>query len=100
VGRYKAVLAMAAERVGRLKPNGRLLRPSPLSALLEVEILRGAVMGKLSGWQTLGLLPDEAPVDREHLARLQAQAEAQVDQLTELLTRLRPAVARRGRGSS
>jgi hypothetical protein len=100
VSRSKVALATAAERVGRLKPNGRLLRASPLSALLEVEILRGAIMGKLSGWQTLSALPAGAPVDRERLVELERQAEAQVEQLTELLTRLRPAVARRGGSGS
>lgn len=95
VSRYKTGLATVAERVGRLKPNGRLLRTSPLSALLEVEILRGAITGKLSGWQTLSTLPVEAPVDRTRLQELQTRAEAQFDQLTELLTRLRPAVVRR-----
>ena len=95
LSRYKPALATVAERIGRLKPNGRLLRPSPLSALLEVELLRGAITGKLSGWQTLGTLPAEAPVDHERLAQLQVQAQAQFDQLTELLTRLRPAISRR-----
>jgi hypothetical protein len=96
VSRYKVVLATVAERVGRLKPNGHLLRPSPLSALLEVELLRGAITGKLSGWQTLGTLPDDAPVDRRRLEELQKRAEDQFEQLTELLTRLRPRVARPG----
>ena len=96
VSRYKMVLAKTGERVGRLKPNGRLFRDSPMGALLETELLRGAVTGKLSGWQTLGVLPPGAPVDRERLAQMQAQATTQYDVLTEVLTRLRPAVARRG----
>lgn len=95
VSRYKVVLATVAERVGRLKPNGHLLRPSPLSALLEVELLRGAITAKLSGWQTLSTLPPEQPVDHARLVELQTQAQEQFDDLTALLTRLRPAVARR-----
>lgn len=95
VSRYKVVLAAVAERAGRLKPNGRLLRASPLSALLEVEILRGAVMGKMSGWRTLQQLPDDAQVDRPRAAELEEQARHQVDDLTALLDRLRPALTTR-----
>ena len=41
------------ERVGRLKPNGQLLRRSPLSDLIEVEALVVAVRAKSAGWQAL-----------------------------------------------
>jgi hypothetical protein len=41
------------ERVGRLKPNGSLLRRAPLSDLIEVEALVTAVRAKAAGWQTL-----------------------------------------------
>ena len=47
-------LAMqAGELVGRLKPNGRILRRSPLSDLVEVEGLYLAVKAKAAGWQAL-----------------------------------------------
>ncbi|MCB7135847.1 hypothetical protein [Cellulosimicrobium marinum] len=95
VSRYKVVLATVAERVGRLKPNGRVVHASPLSALLEVEILRGAVMGKLSGWRTLLQLPDDVRVDRDHVATLEGQAQEQVEALTALLERLRVAALTR-----
>jgi hypothetical protein len=42
-----------AERVGRLKSNGRIVRRSPLSSLLELEMLRLAVEGKAACWRTL-----------------------------------------------
>ncbi len=53
VHRYKVWAGWAAERAGRLKANGRLVRRSPLSTLLELEALRMAVEGKAAGWQTL-----------------------------------------------
>lgn len=55
VGRdqVKPVLAKIAERLGRLKLNGRLLGYSPLSRLLELEILAGLVGGKLQLWNAL-----------------------------------------------
>ncbi|WP_264030137.1 hypothetical protein [Cellulosimicrobium sp. SH8] len=93
--RTKILLAAAAERIGRLAPNGRLSRSSPLSALLEVELLRSAVMGKQSGWRSLAQLPADVDVDRARLAELDRQARRQVDDLTALLDRLRPAVLTR-----
>lgn len=91
--RVKTAAAWAAERVGRLKPNGHLLRPSPLSALLEVELLRAGVTAKRSGWETLALV-DHPALDPDRLARLVVQADRQVEDLSRLLDRLRPAVVR------
>lgn len=91
--RPKAVLAVLAERAGRLKLNGRLVGQSPLSPLLELEILRGAVLGKLSGWETLevhsralGLSADQVM----HLGHLQRQAVEQKDTISGLLAEVRP----------
>jgi hypothetical protein len=47
------LLLRLGERVGRLKPNGRLLRRAPLSDLIEVEALVIAVRAKAAGWQAL-----------------------------------------------
>jgi hypothetical protein len=49
----KQRLAILAERVGRLKPNGRLRGYSPLSRVLELEILAGGIGGKLQLWNSL-----------------------------------------------
>jgi hypothetical protein len=95
---YKVVGAAVAERIGRLKPNGYVSRTSPLGALLEVELLRGAVTGKKSGWQTLlaqstglGLTPEQV-MDLDGLV---AQADGQVRVLSELLDILHARVFRR-----
>ena len=79
------------ERVGRLKPNGRILTRAPLSDLIEVEGLLNAVHAKGSGWQALkaagavhdgGLdfdwLFERAEDQRSRLARLHATVAARV----------------------
>ncbi|MDO5668663.1 MAG: NAD-dependent epimerase/dehydratase family protein [Corynebacterium sp.] len=57
---YRQAVAWVGERVGRLKLNGRILERSPMTMLLEAELMRSAVNGKLGGWETL----------REHAAGL------------------------------
>lgn len=80
--RLKTSLAIVAERVGRLKPNGALRTFSPLSRFLELELLVMGIEGKKQLWGTLrdlaGLdsrLPD---VDFD---RLVERAERQRDDL-------------------
>ena len=69
----------AGERVGRLKPNGRLVRRSPLADLVEVEAGVDAVHAKACGWQALRAAPGlDVPVDLDELSR---RAE---DQLTRM----------------
>jgi hypothetical protein len=41
----KVTLAVAAERLGRFKPNGRLLSYSPLSRFVELDILAMGIEG-------------------------------------------------------
>jgi hypothetical protein len=49
----KPALAKLAERLGRLKLNGRLRGYSPLSRVLELEVLSGLVGGKMELWNAL-----------------------------------------------
>jgi hypothetical protein len=49
----KPKLAVIAERLGRLKPNGHLRGYSPLSRVLELEILASGIGGKLQLWNSL-----------------------------------------------
>lgn len=49
----KPKLAVLAERLGRLKPNGHLRGYSPLSPVLELEILASGIGGKLQLWNSL-----------------------------------------------
>lgn len=53
----KRPLALVAERVARLKPNGRLRGYSPLSRLLELESLALGLEGKKVLWSNLRDLP-------------------------------------------
>jgi len=46
----RATIAMVGERAGRLKLNGSLLRRSPLSILVELEMMSLGVEGKQAGW--------------------------------------------------
>jgi hypothetical protein len=60
-GRVKPALAAVGEKLGRLKLNGRFTGYSPLSRLVELELLLVGVNGKLQLWralqQTLGTGP-------------------------------------------
>jgi hypothetical protein len=55
----KAPVAWALEKVGRLKLNGRLLEYSPLSRVIELELLSSGVETKRSMWTALKGLADE-----------------------------------------
>ena len=52
----KAPVAWALEKLGRLKPNGRLLEYSPLSRVVELELLASGVETKRALWVTLRTL--------------------------------------------
>lgn len=51
--RLKPLLARLGERLGRLKLNGQITGYSPLSRVLELEILSGGVGGKMQLWNAL-----------------------------------------------
>ncbi|MCR6690162.1 hypothetical protein [Cellulomonas sp.] len=74
-------------------------RPVPLSALLEVELLRGGVTAKASLWDALDELADAGVegIDRSRVAAFRRQADDQVASLTALAARLRrPVLGGRG----
>jgi hypothetical protein len=88
----KIVASVGAERLGRLKLNGELLRYSPLSRLEELELLLLGVTGKLALWRALrgalggdprtdGVdfdeLIDRATSQRRRLERLRERAAAE-----------------------
>ena len=72
--RAKDTLSRIAERVGRLKLNGRLLRRSPLSDLLELETLVIGISGKQALWVSLRDVP---AIRGEELDQLLERAEEQ-----------------------
>ncbi|MCA1720252.1 MAG: hypothetical protein LC779_03810 [Actinobacteria bacterium] len=82
---YKVAGGWAAEKIGRLKPNGRLLSRSPLSSLIELEGMHLGVIGKASGWHLLRKLAATEPrLDAGKLDELLARAERQTKELEEL----------------
>jgi hypothetical protein len=84
----KAGLAWAAEKAGRVKPNGQLRGYSPLGRLVEVEALITGVTGKLSLWRALQQVVDGEPrLDRRQLEDLERRADDQLARLHELRDR-------------
>jgi hypothetical protein len=83
--RYKIYGGWAAERLGRLKPNGVLYRRSGLSTFIELETLRLGVEGKTLVWRTLLVVATEAArLDESQLRSLLDRAREQIDTLEEL----------------
>ena len=80
----------AGERVGRLKPNGRLVRRSPLSDLVEVEAGLDAVQAKAAGWAALRVAyRSDRPIDLDELTR---RADDQIARMRSVHARVAAAV--------
>lgn len=94
----KIALARVGELVGRLKANGRVLTGSPMSPLLELELLRSAVNGKQGLWETLAEYSDELGLDAEEFRELAERAGTQSDVLTRLHGEVRSQALRPGEG--
>lgn len=81
----KQLAGWVVEKLGRLKPNGRLVRRSPLSDLIELEGLRLGVQGKQAGWLALRQVADRYDaLDAGTLDALAARAGRQADELERL----------------
>lgn len=79
--RHRQAAAWLGEKAGRLKLNGRVVRRSPMTTVLEAELMRSAVLGKIGGWQTLREHAGELGLDAARLTELTAQARAQIELL-------------------
>lgn len=83
--RVGRALAHAGVTLGRVKTNGRVLRYSPLSRVLELEALSSGVVSKLRLWESLVRLSAvEARLDEAELSRLASQAQGQLEALRRL----------------
>jgi len=82
-GRVKPALAWAGERLGRLKPNGQLTGYSPLSRLIELELLAVGITGKMQLWNALGRALGERFGELD-LTQLAERAARQRDMVAEL----------------
>ncbi|MFF4648592.1 hypothetical protein [Streptomyces sp. NPDC001380] len=88
VRRHRILLGLAGERAGRLKPNGRIVRRSPLSTVTELEAMRLGVLGKLQCWRVLRHRAERDPrVPAARLDTLQERAEQQAGLLEDLRLR-------------
>ncbi|NJQ14982.1 hypothetical protein [Streptomyces bohaiensis] len=84
VHHHLLLVGAAAEALGVLKPNGRLVRRARLSELMELEAMYLGVCGKAAMWRTLAELPG---LDRQtvvDLPLLLRRATAQSRLLEEL----------------
>ncbi|WP_337062929.1 hypothetical protein [Kineococcus sp. G2] len=78
-------LGRAGEALGTLKTNGRLLRRSPLSSVVELEMLSLGVQGKGALWRALRELAlEDARLDAEELQELAHRADRQAAELESL----------------
>lgn len=78
----KSGVGWAAEKVGRLKLNGRLTGYSPLSRVVELEALVMGVTGKLSLWRSLQQVATlDRRIETTDLDRLARRAEEQIAEL-------------------
>jgi hypothetical protein len=90
----KRALARVGETAGRLKLNGRLLSPSPISLVLELELLLMGIRGKTSGWMTLRAWAAELELEPAELDALIEAAHEQSRRVEELLDGARRAAFR------
>jgi UDP-glucose 4-epimerase len=92
VSRWKSAAAVAAERVGRLKPNGRATSTT-LVGIVELELLRAGVNGKRGIWDSLAAWSAALELDRATFVELDRHALDQIDTLTRLAGIARDRVA-------
>lgn len=81
---HRQAAAWLGEHVGRLKNNGRIAGRSPMTMVLETELMRSAVIGKRGGWQTLADNAEDLGVDAARFRDLAEQAMRQHHQLDEV----------------
>jgi hypothetical protein len=75
----KEALARVGEVAGRLKRNGRWVSRSPLTPLLELELLQSGVSGKSGLWRVLGTHALALGLDPAEFRALEEQADDQLD---------------------
>ena len=78
---HRQAAAWLGEHAGRLKLNGRLLSRSPMTLVLESELMRAAVLAKIGGWQTLEELAPELGLQPARFAELTAEGRSQIEAL-------------------
>jgi ferritin-like metal-binding protein YciE len=103
IDHVKLAVGWTAEKLARLKPNGRVFGYSPLSRLLELEGLATGIRGKRALWRALAEVADLHPVlDVASLEALERRADRQLEVVHRLHLRAAPLALRartNGRGA-
>ncbi len=81
----KIAAVWAFEKIGRLKPNGRVIGYSPLSRLIEFEALEAGIQSKRAMWTALLHVADrDGRLDPKELSGLTARAEDQRERVERI----------------
>lgn len=81
----KKAAGWLGEKAGRLKPNDHLVTRSPLSDVLEIEMMRAGTAARICGFQVLRVVTVEDPrLDREELEQLVDRAGEQAERLYKI----------------
>ena len=91
---YRQAAAWVGERVGRLKSNGKVVERSPMTMLLETELMRGAVNAKLGVWESVREHAEALSLDRSVFEKLIETSRKQVELLEEVHAYARPRALR------
>jgi hypothetical protein len=87
--KLKPAIGWAGERLGRLKPNGQLRGYSPLSRVIDMEMLLLGISGKLRLWTLLAdVLDGESSADLPALIRRAEGQRARVEEMQARAARL------------
>ena len=70
--------------MARLKNNGVLVKRSPMTLVLEVELMRSAVLAKKGGWETLRDNADLLGLDKQVFADLVENVDRQAAVLDQV----------------
>lgn len=92
--RAKQASAWLGEHVARLKASRRSIRRRRTDAMLEVELLRSALVGKLGVWQVLEDLDGGLGIDVTRMADLRARTLEQVATMDDVHAHVRARVLR------
>lgn len=81
----KKAAGWVGEKAGRLKPNDHLLSRSPLSDVLEIEMLRAGTAARICGFQVLrAIAVEDGRVGKEEIEHLIDRAQDQEQRLYKI----------------
>lgn len=85
----KKAAGWLGEKAGRLKPNDHLVTRSPLSDVLELELLRTGTAARICGFQVLrAIAVEDQRLSRQELERLIDRADRQGEELYRIHVQL------------